>query len=132
MPLENVSRGFKDVSLSFKVHPITYDVLPLNNESAINRSLRNLILTISGERPFNSLLGTTINRSLFEILDARLTSNIESEIRSVITNFEPRVKLRTINVTPDFVQNGYHVLIDYEVIGSPVPPQQINFILQVR
>ena len=67
MPLENVSRGFKDVSLSFKVHPITYDVLPLNNESAINRSLRNLILTISGERPFNSLLGTTINRSLFEI-----------------------------------------------------------------
>lgn len=132
MPLENVSRGFKDISLSFKVHPITYDLLPLNNESAINRSLRNLILTISGERPFNSLLGTTINRSLFEVLDVRLTSNIESEIRDVITNFEPRVSLRAVNVTPDFDRNGYYVLIDYEVIGSPVPPQQVNFILQVR
>ncbi len=130
MPLENVSRGFKDISLSFKVHPITYDLLPLNNVSAINRSLRNLVLTLNVERPFNSLLGTNVNRSLFEILDVRVTTDIENEIRNVIKNFEPRVFLRTVNVTPDFEQNGYHVLIDYEVIGNPVPPQQINFILQ--
>lgn len=130
MPLENVSRGFKDISLSFKAHPITYDLLPLNDVSAINRSLRNLILTLNGERPFNSLLGTNLNKTLFETLDLRVTTDIESEIRNVITNFEPRVSLRSIVVTPDFEQNGYHVLIDYEVVGSPVPPQQINFILQ--
>jgi phage baseplate assembly protein W len=130
VPLENVSRGFKDISLSFKAHPITYDLLPLNEVSAINRSLRNLVLTLNGERPFNSLLGTNVNRSLFEILDVRVTTDIENEIRNVIKNFEPRVFLRTVNVTPDFEQNGYHVLIDYEVIGNSVPPQQINFILQ--
>lgn len=130
MPLENVSRSFKDISLSFKVHPITYDILPLNDVSAINRSLRNLVLTLNGERPFNSLLGTNVNKSLFEILDVRVTTDIENEIRNVINNFEPRVSLRTVNVTPDFDQNGYHVLIDYEVIGNPVPPQQVNFILQ--
>ena len=130
MPLENISRSFKDISLSFKVHPITYDILSLNNVSAINRSLRNLVLTLNGERPFNSLLGTSVNRSLFEILDIRITTDIENEIRNVINNFEPRVRLRTVNVTPDFNQNGYHVLIDYEVIGDSVPPQQINFILQ--
>jgi len=130
VPLENISRSFKDISLSFKVHPITYDILSLNNVSAINRSLRNLVLTLNGERPFNSLLGTSVNRSLFEILDIRITTDIENEIRNVINNFEPRVRLRTVNVTPDFNQNGYHVLIDYEVIGDSVPPQQINFILQ--
>lgn len=130
MPLENVSRGFKDISLSFKAHPITYDILPLNDVSAINRSLRNLVLTLNGERPFNSLLGTNVNRSLFELLDVRVTTDIENEIRNVINNFEPRVSLRAVNVTPDFDQNGYHVLIDYEVIGNPVPPQQVNFILQ--
>lgn len=130
MPLQNVSSGFKDISLSFKTHPITYDLLSLNNVSAINRSLRNLILTLTGERPFNSLLGTNVNRSLFEMLDARVTTNIETEIRNVITNFEPRVSLRSVIVTPNYDQNGYDVLIDYEVIGSLIPPQQINFILQ--
>lgn len=130
MPLENVSRNFKDVSLSFKAHPITYDLLSVNNVSAINRSLRNLILTIKGERPFNSLLGTNINKTLFEILDVRVTTDIETEIRNVINNFEPRISLRSVVVTPDFEQNGYHVLIDYEIIGSPIPPQQVNFILQ--
>lgn len=130
MPLQNVSRGFKDISLSFKTHPITYDLLSLNNVSAINRSLRNLILTLTGERPFNSLLGTNVNRTLFEMLDVRVTTDIETEIRNVITNFEPRVSLRSVIVTPNYDQNGYDVLIDYEVIGSPIPPQQINFVLQ--
>lgn len=130
MPLENVSRNFKDISLSFKAHPITYDLLSINDVSAINRSLRNLILTLNGERPFNSLLGTKVNRSLFEVLDARVTTEIETEIRNVIKNFEPRVFLRSVVVTPDFDQNGYHVLIDYEIVGLPLPPQQVNFILQ--
>jgi phage baseplate assembly protein W len=130
VPLENVSREFRDISLSFKAHPITYDLLSLNNVSAINRSLRNLVLTLNGERPFNSLLGSNVNRSLFEVLDVRVTTDIEMEIRNVIKNFEPRVSLRSVVVTPDYDANGYHVLIDYEVVGSPVPPQQINFILQ--
>jgi len=130
VPLENVSRNFKDISLSFKAHPITYDLLSINDVSAINRSLRNLILTLNGERPFNSLLGTKVNRSLFEVLDARVTTEIETEIRNVIKNFEPRVFLRSVVVTPDFDQNGYHVLIDYEIVGLPLPPQQVNFILQ--
>lgn len=130
MPVENVKRGFKDLSLTFKSHPITYDLLPLTDVTAINRSLRNLVLTLRGERPFNGLLGTRVSQSLFEILDPRITSDIESEIRSVIKNFEPRVSLRSVNVTPDYDSNGYNVLIDYIIIGSQFPPQQTSFILQ--
>jgi len=130
VPLENISRGFRDISLSFKVHPITYDLLSINDANAVSRSLRNLILTLNGERPFNSLLGTGLNRTLFEVLDTRVTTDIENEIRNVINNFEPRVSLRSVIVTPDFDQNGYHVLLDYEVIGSSIPPQKINFVLQ--
>jgi phage baseplate assembly protein W len=128
--LENVSRYFKDVSLSFKAHPITHDILTLTNVNAINRSLRNLVLTLMGERPFNSLLGTQLSSSLFEILDTRVTSSIESEIRNVITNFEPRVEINTINVTPDFDQDSYDVLIDYNIVGATIAPQRLNFVLQ--
>lgn len=130
MALENISRYFKDVSLSFKSHPITSDILTLTNVTSINRSLRNLVLTLNGERPFNSLLGTQLSASLFEILDTRITSSIESEIRNVISNFEPRIEINTINVTPDFDQDLYDVLVDYNVIGATIPSQQLNFVLQ--
>ena len=130
MALENISRYFKDVSLSFKSHPITNDILSLTNVTSINRSLRNLVLTLNGERPFNSLLGTQLSASLFEILDTRITSSIESEIRNVISNFEPRIEINTINVTPDFDQDLYDVLVDYNVIGATIPSQQLNFVLQ--
>ena len=130
MALENISRYFKDVSLSFKSHPITNDILTITNVTSINRSLRNLVLTLNGERPFNSLLGTQLSASLFEILDTRITSSIESEIRNVISNFEPRIEINTINVTPDFDQDLYDVLVDYNVIGATIPSQQLNFVLQ--
>jgi phage baseplate assembly protein W len=128
--LENISRYFKDVSLSFKSHPITNDILTITNVTSINRSLRNLVLTLNGERPFNSLLGTQLSASLFEILDTRITSSIESEIRNVISNFEPRIEINTINVSPDFDQDLYDVLVDYNVIGATIPSQQLNFVLQ--
>ena len=130
MALENISRYFKDVSLSFKSHPITNDILTLTNVTSINRSLRNLVLTLNGERPFISLLGTQLSASLFEILDTRITSSIESEIKNVISNFEPRIEINTINVTPDFDQDLYDVLVDYNVIGATIPSQQLNFVLQ--
>lgn len=130
MALENISRYFKDVSLSFKSHPITNDILTLTNVTSINRSLRNLVLTLNGERPFNSLLGTQLSASLFEILDTRITSSIESEIKNVISNFEPRIEINTINVTPNFDQDLYDVLVDYNVIGATIPSQQLNFVLQ--
>ena len=130
MALENISRYFKDVSLSFKSHPITNDILTITNVTSINRSLRNLVLTLNGERPFNSLLGTQLSASLFEILDTRITSSIESEIRNVISNFEPRIEINNINVSPDFDQDLYDVLVDYNVIGATIPSQQLNFVLQ--
>lgn len=130
MALQNVSRYFKDVSLSFKSHPITNDILTLTNTNAISRSLRNLVLTLNGERPFNSVLGTQLSASLFEILDTRIISSIESEIQNSIENFEPRIEINSINVTPDFDQDAYNVLIDYSVIGESSPSQRLNFVLQ--
>ena len=64
MPI-SISRSFKDISLSFKRHPVTNDILILKNEDAIKRSVINLVQTQLGERFFNDLLGTSVNSSLF-------------------------------------------------------------------
>ena len=57
MPVERSSVAFKDISLSLKRNPLTKDLLVLKNESAISRSVQNLVLTLQGEKMFNPSLG---------------------------------------------------------------------------
>ena len=130
MPVERVSRGFKDISLSFKPHPITRDVIPLKNESAISRSVKNLVLTHLQERPFNPTLGSRIGDTLFELMDIGSASVIADEIRNTIDNFEPRVELIDVEVTPYYDSHAYDILIVYEIIGINVPAQELTFVLE--
>jgi len=130
MPLERVSKGFKDVSGSFLVSSLNYDLISLKNENAIARSIRNLVLTLPGERFFNENLGSNVSKTVFENLDNVSASIIQSEIENSINNYEPRVNLRDVKVRPDFDNNSFDVTITYEIIGIDVLPQQLTFALQ--
>ena len=130
MPVQRVSRGFKDVSASFKINPINSDVIILKNENAISRSIRNLIFTIPGEKPFAPTVGSNVTNLLFENLDALTASSIQTEIEFTINNFEPRVDLTGVKVTPNFDNNAFDVVINYDIVGIDVLPQQLTFALQ--
>jgi phage baseplate assembly protein W len=130
MPLERVSRGFKDVSMSFQVNPLTYDLITISNETAIARSIRNLILTQTGERFFNEELGSEIKRALFNNMDIISADAVKSQISTVINAYEPRVELIEVLVEPDFDNNTFNVSISYRIIGIDVLPQQLSFALQ--
>ena len=125
-----ITREYKDISLSFQKNPITNDIIVVKNATAIARSMRNLILTILGERFFEPTLGSRINDSLFELLDYGSASNIEAEIRLTLKNYEPRVEIDTIEVSPSYDDNGYNVLLSYFIVGEARVPQTLNFILQ--
>lgn len=129
MPIERVSKGFKDLSMSFQVNPLNYDLIALKNESAIARSVRNLVLTQPGERFFNENLGSAISASLFENMDDMSASVIRDEIRSTIANYEPRVQLIDVIVSPNYDNNEFNVTIQYKIIGIDVLPQQLSFAL---
>ena len=130
MPVERVSRGFKDISLSFRPHPITRDVIPLKNESAIARAVKNLVLTHLQERPFTPNLGSRLGESLFELMDAGSASIIADEITNTIDNFEPRVKLQDVQVIPYYDSHAFDVTIVYEIVGIAIPAQSVNFVLE--
>jgi len=130
MPLERVSKGFKDISMSFQVNPLNYDLITLKNESAIARSIRNLVLTYPGERFFNETLGSKVSRSLFENIDEISASVIKDEIESTIRNYEPRVNLIQVIVSPNYDNNEFNVTINYRIVGIDVLPQQLSFALQ--
>jgi phage baseplate assembly protein W len=125
-----ISRAFKDISLSFARHPVTNDILPIRNEDAIKKSVTNLVKTVVGERFFNSLIGSTINDSLFELNTIGISIVLEDEIRTLLNNFEPRIKLREINVSDDPDLYELNINIIYDIVGEGFPRQNIEFILQ--
>ena len=130
MPLERVSSGFKDISMTFKVNPLNFDLIGLKNENAIARSVRNIVFTLPGERFFNEQFGSRISASLFENIDDITANQIVAEIRQSIENFEPRVKLLDVQAFPNFDNNQFDVMIIYEIIGADIPPQELQFALQ--
>ena len=130
MPVQRISKGFLDLSASFQENPLSNDLIALKNENAIARSVRNLVSTIQGERPFQPVLGTGVSKLLFENMDKLTASAIRSEIRSTIENFEPRVEINEILVEPDFEGNAFNVTLQYFIIGIDVPEQELTFALE--
>lgn len=130
MPLERVSQGFKDISMTFQTNPLNGDLIGLKNENAIARSVRNIVFTLPGEKFFNPNFGSRISRSLFENVDEISASVITDEIRNSIRNYEPRVELIDVQAYPDYDNGSFDVIISYRIIGADVPAQQLQFILQ--
>lgn len=130
MPLERVSQGFKDISMTFQSNPLNSDLIPLKNETAIARSIRNIVFTLPGEKFFNPNFGSRVSRSLFENVDEISASIINDEIRNSINNFEPRVSLISVQTIPDFDNGAFDVNIVYRVVGADIPAQQLEFVLQ--
>ena len=130
MPLERVSPGFKDISMTFQANPLNFDLIGLKNENAIARSVRNIVFTLPGEKFFDQNFGSRISASLFENIDDITASVIVDEISHSIERYEPRVDLINVEVFPDFDNNSFDVLIIYDIIGADVPPQELQFALQ--
>ena len=106
--MANLQKIYSDLDLTFRRLPVTNDVALSYDEQAVIRSVRNLLLTGFYERPFRPNLGSNLNKLLFEPAD-QLTSNlIESEVRDVISNFEPRVTINSINVTITPDENSFN------------------------
>tara|TARA_B100001939_G_scaffold346389_1_gene365052 strand:+ start:72 stop:473 length:402 start_codon:yes stop_codon:yes gene_type:complete len=130
VPLERVSRGFKDVSMTFQRNPLNGDILGLKNENAIARSIRNIVFTIPGEKFFNQSFGSDINQSLFMNIDEISAVIIKDQISSSISKFEPRVNLVEVVINPNFDNNSFDATVIYEIIGADIPPQELQFVLQ--
>ena len=125
-----ISRSFKDISLSFKAHPITKDIGAIRNEDAIKKSVRNIVQTIPRERCFNSIFGSDVTGLLFDFVDFGTASNIQRQIEISISNFEPRVENLDIEVIPRPDDNAFEVIIHYDIIGQQFPTQEFSFLLE--
>jgi phage baseplate assembly protein W len=128
--MAGISRNFKDISLSFVRNPVTNDIVTITDADAIKKSVINLVRTKLGERFFNDLLGTSVDNSIFELQTPEMAYKLESEIKTVLKNFEPRISIATVFVSYPPESNDLNIRISYNVIGLPFPIQTVDFILQ--
>ena len=123
------SRVFKDINLSFKRHPVTNDLVVIKNEDAIKKSVRNIIFTILGEKPYVPLFGTSVNNSLFELSNPLDHIRISYEISSTLLNYEPRINNIQVNVSNYPDSNEMNATIQYDIIGMASPSQTVDVLL---
>lgn len=127
---ERIIKEFKDISMSFQSNPVNDDLIALRNENAIARAVKNLVLTNKGERPFQNSLGSRVQRLLFDNIDQFTAAAIETEVRTVIKLYEPRVALQDVTASPNYDNNAIDIRIVYRIIGIDALPQQLNIALQ--
>jgi phage baseplate assembly protein W len=102
---------YKDLSLDFTPHPVSGDIRPIINETAIKRSLMNLIRTKKGTRPFNPQYGCDIGDYLFSYEPGFTEYNLRKEIIEAIGKNEPRVSVSEVDIT--FEENAIELNISY-------------------
>ena len=108
---------FKDLSVVFKKHPVTDDLVTVKDKVAIAQSISNLLQTNNGERPFNPDLGSGIRELLFEQADWGTAAIISGRVKECLIKYEPRIVVLSCNASPDFDNNGFDVEIEYEILG---------------
>ena len=123
------SRAFKDINLSFKRHPVTNDVVTIRDEDAIKRSVKNIIFTILGEKPFEPNFGSVINQSLFDLNTNLNEIRISDEIQQSLLNYEPRIDniVVTASIYPE--SNELNCVVQYDIVGIPAPTQEVDVLL---
>ena len=121
---------FKDLSVTFKKHPVTDDLVTVKDKAAIVQAITALLLTNKGERPFKPDLGCGIQQSLFEPLDYATAGLIRSQVVEVIKKYEPRIVLDNVEVIPDEQNNGYEVELFYTIVGRDDTPIAVEFFLE--
>ena len=123
------SRAFKDINLSFKRHPVTNDVITIRDEDAIKRSVKNIIFTILGEKPFEPEFGSVVNDSLFELNTSLNEMRVADEIKQSLLNYEPRIDNIKVDVSiyPD--SNDLNCTVQYDIVGIPAPTQTVDVLL---
>ncbi len=123
------TQSFKDLSLTFKKHPVTDDLVVTKDGAAIQQALTSLLLTSKGERLFQPELGSSLRRFLFEPLDYATANLIKSSILETIERYEPRVVVTELLCDPNQMEDGFDIEMTYKILGLRQPPVTVDFFL---
>jgi len=126
---QTLQKIYSDLDFTFQKNPVTGDISMSYDDNSVIRSVRNLLLTNFFERPFQPDLGSNVDATLFELAGPATAASLETEIKNVIKNFEPRVNLISVKAMSIEEQNAFYVELQF-FIGNNTTPSSINLLLQ--
>lgn len=116
--MANIQKIYSDIDFTFTKKPVVGDVAVSYDTQAVIRSIRNLIQTRKYERPFNPQLDSQTDSVLFDLMSVSNESLLETEITRIVSTFEPRANIKTVNVTANPEKNAYYVTLSFYIENS--------------
>lgn len=107
---------FTDLDLRLKQHPITKDIVKLEDDFAIKMAIKNIVLTNKKEKRFNSNFGGNVRNYLFENLDIISTTDICSDITNLIYKYESRISDLKVSIISNDT-NTINLQINYRCLN---------------
>ncbi len=123
-------RRYTDLDLFFGKKSSNSDVNEVVDIQAVKRSIRNLVLLNTYEKPFHPEISSGIRGMLFELMTPVTAMILSRQIEDVITNFEPRARLVGVRATPDLDKNLYEVSIEFYVVNTPTELVDLTLFLE--
>jgi phage baseplate assembly protein W len=128
--VRNDDKVYADLDLSLAKHPIYDDIRPLKDIAAVKNSVRNLILTNRGERPFQPNVGSGIFDLLFEHINVYNLQSVRASVEDMLYSYEPRINQISTIITPDRSgENGIIVSVNFNISGI-ASEQTMDFYLE--
>ena len=106
-------KDYVDFDMDFDKHPAHGDLTQVKKNTVIERALKNIINTNSGERLFQPDVDGGLGPLLFEQFNDLTSSRVESKVRQAIGKFEPRADLKNVTVRAKEEENAYQIIITY-------------------
>ncbi len=116
-----MEKFYSDIDLRFQSHPLTKDLIKLEDGDAVKQSIKNIVLTNKKEKRFNSLFGGNLRNYLFENIDTLYLATIKEDIIELIYRYEQRVVNVRINNLSNLDNNNISLSLIYEIINIPLP-----------
>lgn len=121
---------YSDFTDNFDINPVTGLLARVTNEESIKQSLRNLVLTGLGERPYKPLVGSKLRASLFSLSDPTVVNTIQSTLQHTLTQ-EPRASIQRLQVIPNFDNNSINIVIAFTSVNIPAQTFTLNLVLNL-
>ena len=121
---------YSDIDLFFGPKSGSKDITKIIDVAAVKRSIRNLVLTNEGEKPFHPEIGSGVRGVLFELMSPITAYSLSLKVEDVIENFEPRARLQSVRATPNLDKNAYECTIEFYVINAPTELVTMDVLLE--
>ena len=122
-------KQYRDLDLFFS-RKSNNDINKVTDIEAVKRSVRNLVLLNSYEKPFHPEIAGDVRGLLFELMTPLTSAVIARKIQDVIENFEPRARLTGVQAIPDFDRNAYEVTVYFYVVNAPTELVEVTQLLE--